>query len=255
MRRAGSRLPSRTPFVITLLAALALAGCANDADGPSAGTTPESQATTTPAVSTPATPVVGTSLAEDFENATVGGAPAGWTVVAGEWSVVENATAPAGGKVLLSDQTDLGETLILADEAGSWSDVEASVQIDVLAGEKGQAGGIVFRYEDEDNYYVVRYNHNELAWNLFRTMGGDREKFEGTPESVDAFQGALHQWFDLRVVAEGAHIQVYSGDLKVVDYNETETGAPQSGQIGLWTRWDSKTQFDAFEVKAPAQTA
>jgi hypothetical protein len=237
-------LETRSLTAIALLAALLLAGCANDTGAPTPTTTTGATPVVTPS------PVAGTARSDDFENATVGELPAGWRVVAGEWSVVENASAPSGGKVLLSAQTQLGETLILDESAGNWSDLDARVMFNVQAGEKGQAGGIVFRHEDEKNYYVVRYNHNELSWNLFRTVDGNREKFAGTDESADAFHGALHTWTELRLEARGDHIQVWSGAVKVIDYTEEMDGAPASGGVGLWTRYDSKTEFDAFRVAA-----
>lgn len=234
---------TRTILLLTILLVAPLAGCAN---APTGSPTPATEPTPTPM---PQTPVVGVATAENFEDADVGGVPTGWTVIAGNWSVIENTSAPDGEKVLLSDQTALGETAILNDAAGEWSDLEASVQFNVLAGEKGQAGGILFRYADAKNYYVVRYNHNELSWNLFRTLDGKREKFEPTEAATESFQGALHQWTDMRVVAKGDHIVVTSGNVTVIDYTETVANAPKSGKVGLWTRWDSKTEFDAFTVK------
>lgn len=234
--------------LLCVLIAPALAGCADTTTTPRTTTTPTNTASTPPTATMPATQ--GTPVSDDFESATIGGLPAGWSVAAGNWSVVANATAPRGGKVLLSDQTQLGETTILNDAAGSWSDLEARVMFNVQAGEKGQAGGIIFRYEDAKNYYVVRYNHNELSWNLFRTIDGNREKFPGTDESAEAFHGAFHRWTELRLEARGTHIQVFSADVKVIDYTEAAANAPASGKVGLWTRYDSKTEFDDWSIAA-----
>lgn len=248
----GNRLQSRILLVSALLLAVPLAGCAdNDGTTPTPGTSTV-PTTGTPAPSTPvsATPVVGSAKTDDFEAATLGALPAGWTVAAGNWSVVTNASAPKGAKVLLSDQTPLGETSILYDAAGAWGDLEARVMFNVLAGEKGQAGGIVFRYVDDKNHYVVRYNHNEMSWNLFRTIDGNRQKFDPTAEAATQFHGALNQWTELRLEARGGHVQVFSGPVKVIDYTEQDASAPKSGKIGLWTRYDSKTQFDDFSVAA-----
>lgn len=235
--------------MLTILLAFPLAGCADNSAN-STPTTSAPPATPPGSTTSPTEPVTGTSKTDDFEATALGGLPAGWRVVAGNWSVVTNDTAPAGSKVLQSDRTDLGETLILNDAAGEWSDLDASVMFNVLAGEKGQAGGIIFRYEDDKNYYVVRYNHNELSWNLFRTVDGKREKFAGTGEGAEAFHGALHQWTELRLEARGTHIQVSSGNIKVIDYTEEDSNAPTGGKVGLWTRYDSKTQFDGWSVAA-----
>jgi hypothetical protein len=232
-----------TPFLAILLVALALAGCTNTGTNATTTSTPvTSTATTT-------SPVVGTAQADDFEAATVGALPEDWDVESGNWSVVTNASAPKGSKVLYSDKTGLGETAIIFEGAGEWSDLEASVMVNVLGGTKGQAGGILFRYEDAQNYYVVRYNENEKSWNLFRTINGNREKFDPTAES-DGFAGGLNKWFDVRLEARGNHIVVRSGGLTVIDYTETNADAPKTGEVGLWTRYDSMTQFDDFTVAA-----
>jgi hypothetical protein len=247
VRSPGILLSLKALTFALVLVAASLAGCANTSTPTKTTTTSSTTTTMTTTSSTP--PVTGTAKSDDFESATVGGKPAGWDVEAGNWSVVTNASAPSGSKVLYSDKTDLGETSIIFEEAGEWSDFEASVNIDLLGGTKAQAGGIIFRHHDSKNYYVVRYNENEKMWNLFRTIDGAREKFSST-EASSAFAGGLNNWFDLRLEARGAHITVMTGAITVIDYTEDNAAAPKAGEVGLWTRYDSMTQFDGFTLAA-----
>jgi hypothetical protein len=187
---------------------------------------------------------------DSFDTATVGAAPAGWTVVAGTWKVEANQSAPSRPNLARQSARDLNETWMVFTSAGNYTDVEASVAFNVQAGEKAQAGGILFRYKDASNYYVARYNHNEGMWNLFRTIEGKREKFAPIESTLTDFHGALDMWIPMRIEAKGTHVQVFSGAMKVLDYNETAANAPTSGLVGLWARYDSVTLFDDFEVEA-----
>ena len=238
----------RALLAITLLAlAPVLAGCADDAATPTPSS-PTATSDPTPTATTP-TGTTGTAYETEFEEAAdANGLPAGWTIVSGAWRVETNESAPEGEHVLRQSATDVGEPAILATEAGVFDDLEANVRINVLAGEKGQAGGIIFRYEDGQNHYVARYNNAEGAWNLFRTIDGARKKFDGV-EGVASTPG-LNEWWDLHLEVEGGHIVVRSGGAIVIDYTETDPAAPKAGQVGLWVRYDSQTQFDGFEVEA-----
>lgn len=234
----------------------AFAGCANDATeaDPTPGTpgvtasTPAAT-TSTPAAASPTVTPTPTSTpaaakTESFDASA--SLPAGWTPVMGDWSVVAEASAPSAGNALKQSNASLNETMILADAFGSFSDLEASVSFRVLGGESGQAGGIMFRYVDAKNYYVARYNHLENSWNLFRTIEGKREKFQ--PVETE-FSANLTDWIPMRVVAEGPHIQVFTGQKLVIDYNETAANAPASGKVGLWGRYDSVVLFDDLKAQ------
>lgn len=78
------------------------------------------------------------------------------------------------------------------------------VRFKPLSGKEDQAGGVVWRWQDTDNYYVVRANALENNVSLYYTKDGSRR----TLLYVDA-PVAANTWHRLRVEFTGTNIQVF----------------------------------------------
>jgi hypothetical protein len=106
------------------------------------------------------------AITMDFDASAVGTFPTGFSsaVTGGggpaSWAVVEDFTAPSGGKVLAQTSTDrTSDRFPLCVYDGFMaSDVTVSVSFKPVSGTIDQAAGLVARYRDKDNYYVVRTN-------------------------------------------------------------------------------------------------
>ena len=72
-----------------------------------------------------------------------------------------------------------------------------------LAGREDQAGGLVWRFKDGNNYYIARANALENNVSLYHTENGRRI----TIKYVDA-PVAAKQWHTLRVEFSGKAIKV-----------------------------------------------
>ena len=164
----------------------------------------------------------------------------------GTWVVKEDLTAPSKPNVLAqvsTDTTDYRFPLAILQE-GSFQDVAVSVKFKAVAGKVDRAGGIVFRYQAPNNYYIVRANALEDNYRLYRVVAGRRQQFAGANLRVTS-----NQWHTLRVEVAGSQIKCYyDGELKITASDETFKGP---GKVGLWTKADSVTHFDDFEVSTP----
>lgn len=49
-----------------------------------------------------------------------------------------------------------------------------SVKLKAVAGKIDQGGGVMWRYQDADNYYVCRYNPLEENFRVYRVVKGKR---------------------------------------------------------------------------------
>ena len=127
----------------------------------------------------------------------------------------------------------------------SAADVDVSVRFRPVSGRVDQAAGLVWRFQNEDNYYLVRANALEGNVVLYKVEKGRRTdlpvKGEGRTYGKKA-QVPSGQWSTLRVVAAGSLFTVYFNGSKLYDV-EDQTFT-QAGKIGLWTKADSVTQFD-----------
>ena len=129
---------------------------------------------TVPAVALAVCVAVGVAAADDpkaltFAKADLGKVPTGWKAAqtgkgASVWKVVEDKTAPSKSGLALaqtSDDRDALFNLCVAEET-SFKDVEVSVAFKAGAGKKDRGGGVVWRFVDQDNYYVARMNPLEF---------------------------------------------------------------------------------------------
>lgn len=165
----------------------------------------------------------------------------------GKWIVQNDGT----NKVLA--QTDADSTrsrvpvAVLSDLVTADSDL--SVRFKPISGRVDQAAGLVWRYQNQDNYYIVRANALEDNVVLYKVENGRRTdlpvKGEGrTYGKKTEVPGG--QWSTLRVVAAGRIFEVYFNGAKL--YEVEDSTFTQPGKVGVWTKADSVTQFDDLTV-------
>jgi hypothetical protein len=162
---------------------------------------------------------------------------------AGSWVVVVEKDAPSGGQVLAqadTDATDYRFPVAVAD-GPSLADLRLSVQCKAVSGEVDQACGLVFRYQDENNYYITRANALENNVRIYYVKDGKRKQFASWAGEVTS-----KAWHELRVDAKGDHFDVYWDGHKVLDAKDATFSS--AGKVGLWTKADSVTYFDDLSV-------
>jgi hypothetical protein len=126
----------------------------------------------------------------------------------------------------------------------SITDGWVEVKFKALAGREDQAGGIVWRWKDGDNYYVARANALENNVSLYYTKDGSRRtiKYQDAPVPSNT-------WHVLRAEFKGTKIRVsLNGKLYIAADDAQIAG---SGKVGVWTKADSVTVFDAFAYGGP----
>src|SRR5687767_3622723 len=129
------------------------------------------------------------------------------------------------------------------------ADVDLSTRFRPVSGRVDQAAGLVWRFQNEDNYYIVRANALENNVVLYKVEKGKRTdlpvKGEGRTYGKKA-QVPSGQWSTLRVVAAGPRFEVFLNGSKL--YEVEDTTFTQPGKVGLWTKADSVTQFDDVTI-------
>lgn len=194
-----------------------------------------------------------------FDEPKPGAAPPGWTLTmthaggAPKWEVLADPTAPSAPNVLAQTSTDKSGSrfpLAILDKLNI-KDGWASVQFKPVSGAEDQAAGIVWRYRDPDNYYIVRANALEDNVVLYKVEKGQRISLapKGTPPKTYGVQHPVpkQKWSVLKVSFSGAAFQVHF-DGKLIMEVEDATFA-SAGKVGLWTKADSVTYFDDFQAE------
>jgi hypothetical protein len=180
-----------------------------------------------------------------FDRMTAGAPPSGFSFARtgsgrpGHWVVRSADDAPSAPNVLAqedSDRTDYRFPLAIADSV-SLRDVSVSVRCKPVGGRVDRACGIVWRYQDENNYYLTRANalEDNVCW--YYVQNGRRIEVKRVRVSV-----VPGVWHTLRADMRGDHIEVYFNDKKLIDVHDARFKA--AGRVGVWTKADSYTLFD-----------
>jgi hypothetical protein len=183
-----------------------------------------------------------------IDHMTPGSPPSGFTFArtgrgsVGEWTVTADPTAAAGRAIeqVSTDRTDYRFPLAIC-ESLSAANLKVEIRFKAVAGKVDQAGGIVVRLHDADNYYVARANALEDNVRFYRVVNGRREQLDGADMKVTP-----GEWHTLGLNAAGERFTV-SYDGKEL-FNVKDKTFAEAGGVALWTKADSVTRFDQLKI-------
>lgn len=191
--------------------------------------------------------VAGETVKIDFDADAVGTAPKQFAFALtgqgrpGVWVVKKDD--PAHGNVLAqtdADATDYRFPLAIYGGVTA-ADLDLSVEFRAIAGRVDQGAGLVWRYRDQNNYYLTRCNALEDNCTIYHVVDGRRRAFLNHSVKVTS-----NAWHTLRLQATGDHFVVtYDGNQVLDAKDETFKDA---GKIGVWTKADSVIEFDNLSV-------
>ena len=163
------------------------------------------------------------------------------------WSVTDDPAAPSGGRVVAQTSTDEtgGRFPLSVFDGWSAKDVSVSVRFRPVSGTVDRAAGLVARYRDKDNYYLVRANALEDNIRLYRVVAGKRIQFAGLDHKLIK-EG---EWHALRMDVQGKHFRVWFDGAFLYEADDDTFG--DAGKVGLWTKADSVTYFDDLTFGEP----
>ena len=205
--------------------------------------------------------VAGSCFAEtiNFDSATPGAAPPGWTLGmthkggAPKWEILKDNSAPSKPNVFAQVSKDAtgGRFPLAVYEKVSVRDGTLSVKFKTISGGADQAAGLMWRYRDPENYYIVRANALEDNVVLYKVEKGERIALapKGTPSKT---YGVKHRvpkqaWSTLSVAFHGNVFTVGFDGQKLFEVEDSTFTA--AGKTGLWTKADSVTYFDDFQIE------
>jgi hypothetical protein len=194
----------------------------------------------------------------NFDSARPGTLPAGWTAVmahAGappKWEVVQDPTAPSPPYVFaqVSNDRDRHRLPLAILNKVNVTDGELSVRLKLVSGHEDRAGGLVWRYRDPENYYLVRADALGNQITLYKMQDGKMTALPlkgGSPDSYGvAHPVPANQWSVLKVQFRGPLFSVYFNHRRLFQVVDSTFQHP--GQVGLSTKDDSVIYFDDFRV-------
>jgi hypothetical protein len=194
-----------------------------------------------------------------FDSAKPGSVAPGWTVAmtheggAPKWEVLPDSSAPSKPNVLAQTSTDKtsGRFPLAIYEKATFTNGSLSVRFKPVSGDRDQAAGLVWRYRDPERYYILRANALENNVVLYKVEGGKRLSLEpkGTPSKTYGVKHVVPKqtWSTLKVRFEGPRFEVFFDGVGIMIVEDATFTA--AGKVGLWTKADSVTYFDDFEIE------
>jgi len=186
-----------------------------------------------------------------FDTDALGAAPAGWSIrqtnpshKVATWRVVADSTAPSRSNVLaLTETQNFDGTFNMAISKGtSYQDIDLSVRVKAVEGNEDQGGGPVWRCQDENNYYVTRFNPLESNFRLYYVKNGRRKQLQSA--QIHTEHG---KWYTVHVTMIGDHIIACLDGKKLLETSDDTF--KDAGMVGLWTKADAVTRFDDLRVR------
>ena len=187
-----------------------------------------------------------------------GSVPSGWSVAmthaggAPQWQIVRDPSAPSPPFVFaqISQDRTAGRFPLAVWNGVSIRNGQISVAFKTVSGTVDQAAGIVWRYQDQNNYYIVRANALESNIVLYKVENGVRLSIAPLGRPSRSY-GVKHEvpkgkWCTLRAVFNGGHFGVFFNGERV--FETEDASITKAGKTGLWTKADSVTYFDDFLV-------
>src|SRR6266478_8877405 len=186
----------------------------------------------------------------NFDSDKAGAVPAGWKALEGDWQVIPDPTAPSqpntygltGKGSWIKSLTNALEyyPMTVMTEPTEYSNFTLESAFKSVEGRFDCSGGLIFRYVDDQNFYVLSAGCPNDYFALSRMSKGKIETLKQTVHPTDK-----DIWYKLKVVAQGGHFICYDDNKMEFDFDDNKIA---KGKIGLWARDDSQARFDNVTI-------
>src|SRR5215471_2233178 len=187
----------------------------------------------------------------NFDDLKTGAPPPGWTATqtgsgTAKWEIVADDSAPSKPHVL--KQSGEATYPVCIKDDTSLKDGFVEVKFKPVSGKEDQAGGVIWRCKDTDNYYIARANALEDNVTIYHTVNGRRVEKKRVNTKVSS-----GQWHALRVDFKDSYFVVTFDGKKAFTWKDQTF--KDAGKVGVWTKADSTTLFDDFTYGTEARLA
>ena len=180
-----------------------------------------------------------------FDDDAVGGPPPGFTFAAarqqtpGRWLVRADGTNHYLAH--LADAAVTGGFSLAILDTPHPPQMRASVRLKLSEGER--AGGLVWRYQDAENFYLVALDLRVQELALYRVVRGNRIRLD----DEDELELDTSAWHSVRVVQDDDDIQVSLGGIGVM--RARDLTFTEGGRAGVWSGGGGTAWFDDLRVE------
>ena len=191
-------------------------------------------------------PVLAQSSQWSLQTGTI---PEGWRV-AGEgegasvWQVIKDSGTPV---LAMTSQSDSGlfgmfgsGFNVITNQNIRYLDGTISVRFKAISGNTDQGGGIMWRVQDDENYYIARFNPLEDNFRFYTIKDGHRRELASASIALSA------GWHEMTITQTSDHFQGALDGQMLLEHRDNTFA--KAGGVGLWTKADAVTYFTDFQV-------
>jgi hypothetical protein len=195
----------------------------------------------------------------NFDDVVPPSMPPGWTATATRdqraphWQVIREMSAPSRPNVFAQTSTDPGpnEFPLAVFDRIICRDADLGVKFRISSRGRNHTAGIVWRYQDEKNYYLLHFSVDQKNIVLFHMENGQLHPIPIIPAAKNGPLGVPHdvhadQWYVVKLIVRGPRIRVLFGNRLL--FEVMDDSLPTPGKTGLWTRGGTIAWFDDFRV-------
>jgi hypothetical protein len=174
----------------------------------------------------------------NFDDDKLGEIAKGFKGFVGNWVVQKTDDGHVLAQTALNPNSTFNIALI---ENTSAENVDIYVKMKAIGGDIDRGGGLIWRAQDNKNYFLARYNPLEDNYRLYKVVDGKRTLLKNA--DISHSEG----WHTLRVTMTGDSITCYYDETKYLEHKDDSPS--KAGMVGLWTKADAQSQFDELSLK------
>lgn len=186
----------------------------------------------------------------DFDRERTDSLPAGWQVGStlksgpdATWAVRADSAAHSEPNVLaltsINHRSQDAYNLCWTSGIG-FHDGTIELAVKAQDGEIDQGGGVTWRVQGPNDYYLCRYNPLESNFRVYVVRGGVRTQLD------TALVGQAGGWHVIRIDHAGDRIECALDGVNLLEASDNSLLA--AGGVGVWTKADARTSFDDLRV-------
>ena len=221
---------------------------------PPAYSKPKKKGTPTPTATLTAT-ATATPEAKvwNFDGDKANALPDAWQDIDGAgWEAFTDSTAPSqpndfglpSGRMVssLTHGLEYHPKVVLKDTT-EYSDFTLEVAYKPIKGYFDCSGGLIVRYNNPENYYVLRMGCPSDYVQLLRMYQGKLDQLQQKVVAIDA-----GNWYKIKLEVQGDHLIAYDEGKLLFDVQDNKIA---KGRIGLESSNDSQARFDNITLTLP----
>ena len=193
----------------------------------------------------------------NFDQDKAGELSKAWDDVDGAgWQVFSDPSAPSqpndfglpAGRMVTSLTHGLNYSAkVVMKDPTEYSDFTVEVSYKPIKGYFDCSGGLIFRYNNPENYYVLAMGCPSDYIQLLRMYQGKLDQLQQKVVAIDA-----GNWYKVKLEAQADHLIAYDEGKMLFDVQDNKIA---KGRLGLWSGNDSQARFDDLTLTLPVPGA